>query len=362
VSRPDPTARDWQHVRRLVAEGVRELRDLRASIMRARMVSVAGLLERAPLIVRGLCKASGKLVKLTIDAGRAEVDKAVADRIFPAIVHLLRNAVDHGIGSPAERRAHGKGEEGHIHVTCIEHAGRELELVVADDGAGIDRERVARRASAPVPETESELLDLVARAGLSTLDTATQTSGRGLGLDIVKRIATELGGELRLQTTRDVGTTFTLRVPVSITIMDAFSLQCGAETFVVPVSSVDTLTEVAPEWVTETPEPGRKTSRVRLLHHRGATMPLFTLSSLLGLATPPLARSQAVIVRKERSMFAFEVDRLLGKQEVVVRPVKDPLVLVDGVSGSTDLGDGRPTLVLDLLGLIARKHGLEARA
>jgi two-component system chemotaxis sensor kinase CheA len=192
---------------------------------------------------------------------------------------------------------------------------------------------------------------------LSTLDAATHTSGRGLGIDIVKEIAVgELGGELLLSTTPGAGTTFTLRVPVSITIMDAFALECGGETFVVPVSAVDALTDITAEAVSETPEPSRRSAHVRLLRHRGNTIPLFSLGSLLGMPSTRSERSKAVIVRRQEDSFAFEVDRMLGKQEVVVRPVNDPLVEVDGVSGSTDLGDGRPTLVLDLLGLMGREQ------
>jgi two-component system chemotaxis sensor kinase CheA len=302
-----------------------------------------------------LSKSSKKAVELTIDAGKAELDKAVADRLFPVIVHLLRNAVDHALEPVEERRRLGKPEAGQIRVTCTEHAGSQLELVISDDGGGIDRARVAARAGTPVPETDAELLELITRPGLSTQEGVTQTSGRGLGMDIVKRIAVgELGGELHLKTTQSVGTTFTLRVPVSITIMDAFSLQCGGETFVVPVSTVDDLAEIMPEAVTDTPEPKRGVSHVRLLNHRGNTMPLFRLSSLLGVSGSPAARPKAVIVRKQSEAFAFEVDRMLGKQEVVIRPLKDPLVDVQGIAGSTDLGDGRPTLVLDLLGLIQR--------
>jgi two-component system chemotaxis sensor kinase CheA len=349
---------DLRRVSRLVADGSRELRDLRAAIMRARMVSVAELLERAPLIVRGASKASKKQVQLVIDAGRAELDKSVADRLFPAVVHLLRNAVDHAIEGPEERKNLGKPEEGTIRVTCVEQGGSQLSLVIEDDGRGIDRERVARRAQSPVPETDAELLELITRPGLSTLDAATQTSGRGLGMDIVKRIAVdELGGELSLETRANQGTTFTLHVPVSVSIIDVFSLKCGDETFVVPVSAVDDLAELGEGSVMTTPEPSRRSSQVRLFRHRGKTMPLFRLSRLLGVSAPPVQRPKALIVRKQNEAFAFEVDHMLGKQEVVVRPVKDPLVNVAGISGSTDLGDGRPTLVLDLLGLMARAVG-----
>jgi len=353
-------AGDLRRVSRLVSEGSRELRDLRAAIMRARMVSVAELMERAPLIVRGASKASKKQVHLTIDSGRAELDKSVADRLFPAVVHLLRNAVDHAIEPPEERKARGKPEEGTIRVTCVEEGGSQLSLVIEDDGRGIDRERVALRAASPIPETDAQLLELITRPGLSTLEAATQTSGRGLGMDIVKRIAVDdLGGELELETRPHLGTKFTLRVPVSVTIIDVFSLQCGDETFVVPVSAVDDLAELSDGAVTTTPDVQRS-SHVRLLRHRGVTMPLFKLSRLLGMAIPSVQRPKALIVRKQNEVFAFEVDCMLGKQEVVVRPIKDPLVDVPGVSGSTDLGDGRPTLVLDLLGLMS--HELDARS
>jgi two-component system chemotaxis sensor kinase CheA len=144
--------------------------------------------------------------------------------------------------------------------------------------------------------------------------------------------------------------------------MDAFSLACGDETFVVPVSMVDDLVEISPEAVSPTPEPQRRAEHVRLLRHRGGTMPLFRLSALLGMPTSAPLRPKALIVKKQSELFAFEVDRMLGKQEVVVRPVKDPLVSVVGVSGSTDLGDGRPTLVLDLLGLLRLERSARAGA
>ncbi|MGK3964628.1 chemotaxis protein CheA [Sorangium sp. So ce118] len=395
---------DVRDLAEILREHDRQLRDLRGAIMRARMISVTELLERVPLVVRGLGRATGKEVRIEIDAGKAELDKAVAERIFPAIVHLLRNAVDHAIEAPAERRRLGKPEEGVIRVSCFERSNNQLELSVADDGRGIDRAQVARRAGRPAPETDAALLDLITLPGLSTLDQATKTSGRGLGMDIVRRIAVEqLGGELSVSTARAAGTTFTLRIPLTLTIVDAFSFLCGDQAFVTPVAGVEEVMEIDPARIFRGPAPGRARGvadltalgrargmaalpppggahggtalppapgraqrgaelpaalpgRARggteLIERRGEVVPIVNLGALFELGDA--AASRALVVRRNGAPFAFGVTRVLGQQEVVVRPLEDPLVKVPGVSGSTDLGDGRPTLVLDLVTLSGR--------
>jgi two-component system, chemotaxis family, sensor kinase CheA len=341
-------------LREIVDESGQQLRDLRAAIMQARMVSVAELLERVPLLVRGLGRATGKAVRLELDAGRAEVDKAVGERIFPAVVHLVRNAVDHAIEPPAERRAAGKPETGGIRVSCFERGDGRLELAVSDDGRGVDREAVARRAGRPPPRDDEELLELLALPGLSTASATTTTSGRGMGVDIVRRTAEELGGELRVETERGVGTTFTLRVPLSITIVDAFAFSSSGRAYVVPVSGVEEIIEVEPGRAARPPRPGSRLS-VELTERRGQPVPLIRLDDVLGTARAEGSEaSRAIVVRRGSSPFGFVVDRMLGQQEVVVRPVDDPLVKVIGIAGATDLGDGRPTLVLDLYALATR--------
>ena len=343
----------------VIAENGRQLRDLRASIMRARMVPVAELLERIPLIVRGLSKATGKEVRLSIATGKAELDKSVAERIFPAIVHLVRNAVDHALEPPAERLAAGKPESGLLTVACHERSDSQLELTVSDDGRGVNGPALARRAGVPVPVTADALLELLTRPGLSTKSEVTTTSGRGVGMDVVKRIAVEeLGGQLSLQTAAGKGTTFVLRIPLSITIVDAFSFVCGGETFVVPVAMVEEIQEIDLTRVVRGPDrrrvarggaERRRVSRgTDMIQRRGEAVPVLRLDELLGLVAADEARRKAIIVRRNGEPFAFAVDRLLGQQEVVVRPLEDVLVRVHGISGTTDLGDGRPTLVLDL--------------
>lgn len=349
---------DVRELNAILAENARQLRDLRASIMSARMVPISEVLNRVPLLVRGLTRSLGKPVRLQLSLGTVEVDKAVGDRIFPAVVHLLRNALDHGLEPLEERRAKGKPDEGVLTVGCKDDGGTHLELSVADDGRGIDAAAVAAKAGMPEPKNDAELLDLIAQPGLSTRAHADATSGRGMGMDIVRRVATDLGGVLQLSTVAGRGTTFTLRVPLSITIVDAFTFQAGPQAYAVPVSSVEEIIEVDPAQVIYPPAP-RGPEHGRLIHRRGEPVTLLNLGELFGIEAAKDAR-RALIVRRNGEAFAFGVTKMLGQQEIVVRPLEDPLVQVRGVSGATDLGDGKATLVLDL---IAMSHAtLQRRA
>jgi two-component system chemotaxis sensor kinase CheA len=338
----------------IVSDNARQLRDLRGCITRARMVPVRELLERVPLIVRGMNRSTGKQVRLEIDVGRAELDKAVAERVFPAIVHLVRNAIDHAIEGPAERKALGKPEQGLVSVSCFEHSNSELELCVTDDGRGLDAAAIARRAGRDVPKNEQELLELITLPGFSTVDLATSSSGRGMGMEIVQRIAVNtLGGSLGLRTTRGRGSVFTLKIPLSISIIDAFAFACGEQPFVVPVSMVEEIIELDAVRVVSPPSPAGK-MQLLLLEHRGRSVPLVQLAHLLAMNGASALARKALIVRQGEQPFAIGVDRMLGQQEVVVRPLEDPLVKVTGIAGATDLGDGKPTLVLDLIGLVGK--------
>jgi two-component system chemotaxis sensor kinase CheA len=342
---------DVRELSQVLNDQTRELRQLRATVTRARMVSLSQLLERVPLLVRGMSASSGKQVRLAIEAGRAELDKGVADRVFPAILHLIRNAIDHGIEPAAEREKAGKAGPGVVSLLCLERSDNQLELCINDDGRGIDRERVAQKAGVHVPKDEAALLALITRPGLSTQEVATDRSGRGMGMDIVKRIVVEtLGGALSLTTAPGRGTTFTLRIPLSISILDSLSFQCGNQVFVVPLAAVEEIVDLSAARILKSPTPNQRGAAVSMLRQRDADIPLVPLSALFAMAKSGPAQS-AVIVRKGEQRFGFEVDRMLSQQEVVIRPLSDPLVKVPGVSGTTDLGDGLPTLVLDLLSL-----------
>lgn len=360
VARQRAAGIDSRELHLITGDFGRQLRDLRSAVMRARMVPVRELFERVPLVVRGMTRGGDKQVDVHIDGGDAELDKAVAERLLGPIVHLVRNAVDHGIGSPAERLAAGKPERARLDLTARARGDNTLEVVIEDDGRGIDAEAVARRAGRPTPTDSRELLDLLATPGFSTRDRATTSSGRGMGVDIVRRVvAGELGGVLELDTEPGRGTRFKLRVPVSVSIIDAFTFTCGGQPFAVPVGLVEEIVEVDPARVLVLPSFSRSRA-TDLLDRRGEAVPLIELDRLFQLEPQPVLRRKAIIVRREDQSFAFSVDRMLGQQEVVLRPIEDPLVRVPGVTGSTDLGDGQPTLVLDLLALAPRGKGAVA--
>jgi two-component system chemotaxis sensor kinase CheA len=344
---------DVRALQHIVQENGRQLRDLRGSIMRARLIPAAEMLERVPLLVRGLARTTGKQITLDLDAGRAELDKAVAERIFAAIIHLVRNAVDHGLETPAERVRAGKPPAASLRMTCFERSSRHLELTIEDDGRGIDGAALARRAGRPLPVSDEGLLALMIIPGVSTREAATTTSGRGMGMNIVKRtIVDELAGELSVRSAAGKGTTFVMRVPMSITIVDAFSFRCGHQPFVVPVSVVEEIVEVDPAAVTRAPS-GKGRAELRMLERRGAAVPLVNLDGIFHLTPERTVTRKAIVVRRNGQPFAFEVDQMVGQQEVVVRPLEDPLIRRPGIVGSTDLGDGQPTLVLDLISLSA---------
>lgn len=332
----------------VISENTRQLKRLRAAITVARMVPLTELLQRLPLVVRGLTKDSRKSVNVIIQAGSAEVDKAVADKIFPAVVHLIRNAVDHAIETCDERALAKKPEEATISIICDDSSGSSLMLSVSDDGRGIDREAVARKAGKTPAGSDEELLKQITTPGLSTRDGVTQTSGRGMGMDIVKRTIEVLGGTLAMQTTPGIGTTFTLRVPVSVTIVDVLSFVSGGQTFVTPVSMINEIVEIDPSAVTPLPSTTEQGPETRLIQRRGSAIPMFALDSVLHRRRDSKVPSKALVIDQGRGAIAFGVDRMLGQQEVVVRPLDEALVRSPGMAGATDLGDGRPTLVLDL--------------
>jgi two-component system chemotaxis sensor kinase CheA len=369
LDRLEESGADTRDLRAILADNARRLRDLRAAILRIRMVPMGAVLERLPLVVRGLARTSGKQVRLELDVGSAELDKTVAERLFPALVHLVRNAVDHGVEAPDERRAAGKSEVATLTIRST-MLDRNVEVRVSDDGRGVDRAAAAAKAGAAVPATDAGLLDLLCRAGLSTRTEVDTTSGRGLGMDIVRKIVVHrLGGELALETQPGLGTTFVLRVPLTVAIVDAFVVRCGGERFAVPVPVVDEIVELAEERLVTGPRPPRPAVGSRgeaptpqLFARRGRTVPVLDLAHALALPNPSRSPHGLVVRRGADELAAWAVDRVLGQQEIVVRPLVDPLVSSPGIAGSTDLGDGRATLVLDLLSLWAYIGSSEGRA
>jgi two-component system, chemotaxis family, sensor kinase CheA len=348
---------DVRMLRALLDENARHLRRLRQSVLELRMVPLRDVLEPLPLIVRGMRNRTGKKARLQIDVGQTELDKAVADRIFPALVHLVRNAFDHGIEMPVPRRDSGKPEEGTIRIDATAQSSTHLSIEVSDDGAGIDVTRVAAKAGREAPEDDTRLLEILTLPGFSMRDTVSTTSGRGLGMDIVQKAVETLGGELSLVNRPGRGASFSLRVPLTVAMIDAFSFEAGAQKFLVPVTMVDEIVEVDPAAITAPPRASSAVG-VDLIRRRGESMPIVSLMRVLDRAgnraqADAAIEPKAIVVRRLGEPYAFGVRRMLGKHEVLVRPLTDPLVDAPGIAGSADLGDGRPTLVVDLLTLTA---------
>lgn len=356
LARVAGSGQDVRTLRSQLEDDRRELRRLRAVLLALRMVPLRQVLEPVPLIIRGMRSSSGKDVRLAVDVGDAELDKTVAERLLPALVHLVRNAVDHGIEVPRIRRECGKPETGTVRLTAVAVAGAMLEICVADDGGGIDAEAVARRAGAPVPTDDAALLDLLTAPGFSTREAVTLTSGRGIGLDVVRQTMDALGGSFELINEPGRGTAFRLRAPLTVAILDAFAFEAGGERYLAPIAVVDAIVELDPERIVHPPDADREAA-VDLVELRGEVLPLVSLPRALGLARGN-AETKAMIVRRASQRVAFSISRMLGRHEVLVRPIVDPLVRVAAISGSADLGDGRPTLVVDLQRLA---HGLALR-
>jgi two-component system chemotaxis sensor kinase CheA len=329
----------------------RQLRDLRSAILRARMVRVAEVLEPLTMLLRSLVRPGIKEARLEIDVRDTELDKAVADRLMPALIHLVRNAVDHAIEPVVERSRLGKPNAGRVTIHCRE-SGNLLELTVRDDGRGIDRAAIEKKLGHAVADDDA-LLEAITTPGFSTREQASETSGRGLGMDIVRRIVVnDLGGELDMTTEAGVGTTFTLRVPLTIAIIDVFSFECGKQPFVVPVAAIEEIFDLADHVRTEGPTRARGGLRMSLLERRGKPLPVVALGDMLDLDGHDAKK--ALVVKRNGEPFAFAVDRVLGRHEVVVRPIEDELGRAPGIAGATDLGDGKPTLLLDLIELGGR--------
>ena len=342
---------DTRELQQVAGEHARQLRDLRGAILQVRMVPVSEVLERVPLLVRSLQRATQKRVRLEIAAEGAELDKSVAERLLPVIIHLVRNAVDHGLELGDDRVRAGKPPEGLVRIASAEHSNTRLELTIADDGRGIDRDAVGRRLGHAAPADDADLLAILCQPEFSTKDTATATSGRGMGMDIVRRVVVDdLGGELSMRSQAGIGTSFVLRVPLTIAIVDAFIAECAGQRFVIPVAATEEILELAPEDITRVPSAVR--SVVGLTQRRGRALPVVDLATALG-AVPSGSARKALVIRRGVESFAFLIDRVLGQQEAVMRPLVDPLVRVPGIAGASDLGDGRATLVLDLPGLLS---------
>lgn len=324
--------------------------DLQELIMAARMVPIGPVFRQHGRTVRDLARRRGKLARLVLEGEGVEVDTAVMEHVRDPLLHMIHNAVDHGIEAPEVRRARGKDPQGTLVLRATREAGS-MVIQVVDDGAGLDRRRIAELAAArglceaAERVTEEEAARLVFEPGLTTAAAVTETSGRGVGMDVVLRNVEALRGSVAIESAAGQGTTVTVRVPLTLAVIQGFRVGVGGETYVLPLDAVVECLEL----------PAEETAAFALwgvAGLRGKPLPYLRLRHHLGVEGPRPRRENVVVVRHGAQTAGLAVDTLHGEGSTVVKPLGAPLQAVPGVSGSSILGNGRVALILDVAGLL----------
>jgi two-component system chemotaxis sensor kinase CheA len=331
----------------------RNVRELQESVMRVRMVPISFVFSRFPRMVRDLSQRLDKQVEIKMTGGETELDKTVLEKIGDPLVHLVRNCVDHGIEAPEVRQAAGKAPCGTVHLHAY-HRGSNIQVEVSDDGGGLKKDRIlvkARERGLLGPNdapSDEEVYALIFLAGFSTADQATDISGRGVGMDVVRRNVEDLGGSIEVRSEPGRGSRFTITLPLTLAIVDGQTVAVGDETYIVP------LTTIVESLQMSTASINRLGNRGELLAFRGDYLPVVRLQELF--ASPrresvPEGGGLVMVVEGDGRRVGLCVDELLGQQQVVVKTLEENYGHVDGVAGATILGDGAVALILDVAGL-----------
>ncbi len=334
----------------------RNTRDLQASVMSIRMIPMSIVFSRFPRMLRDLAAKFGKKVDFVTQGEATELDKGLVEKITDPLTHLVRNSCDHGIELPAERLALGKPEQGTI-TLAASHQGGSIVIEVRDDGRGLSRDKLLRKArergiDAPDSMSDSEVWSLIFAPGFSTADEVTDVSGRGVGMDVVKRNITSLGGSVEIDSAEGYGMRVSVRLPLTLAIMDGMSIGVGDEVYILPLSSVIESFQVQPGMVRTIGGSGR------VVEVRNEFMPVLELEQVFKVPRNEAASGSAimVVVEAEAGRVALLVDELLGQQQVVVKNLEANYRRVEDVSGATIMGDGRVALILDVGSMVRRSR------
>jgi two-component system, chemotaxis family, sensor kinase CheA len=328
----------------------RELQQMATSL---RMVPIRATFRRMARLVRDVAAKAGKDVDFVVSGEDTELDKIVVDRISDPLVHALRNAVDHGIESPAERLAAGKPARGRIELRAF-HAGGAIHVEICDDGRGVDAEAILTRARERGLVGEDErpdergLLDIVFAPGFSTAKSVTDVSGRGVGMDVVKRTVEELRGRVDLRTRAGEGTTLAIRLPLTLAIIDGMTLRVGDERYVLPLLSIQRSVRPTAEQISNV------VGRGEMLALDGELVPVIRLHRLFSTpgAQTDLTKAVVVIIDDNGAHAGLVACELLGQQQTVIKPLGEGLPEQPGVAGGAIMSDGRVGLILDAAGLV----------
>ena len=330
----------------------RNTRDLQEAVMSVRMLPVEFVFSRFPRMVRDLASRLGKRVNLRTSGEGTELDKGVIERIVDPLVHLVRNSVDHGLETPELREAAGKNPVGTVTLSAS-HQGGHIVIEIIDDGRGLNRERILAKAAErglPVSDQmpDGEVWKLIFHPGLSTAEQVTDVSGRGVGMDVVRQNIAALGGDIDIESVLGQGTRVTIRLPLTLAILDGMTVSVGNEIFVLPLG-----------YVVESLQPGpgdikRVTGANRVLKVRSEYVPIHDMGEVFNVPRGPdtVRLGTVVVVENGGRKLALEVDELVGQQQVVVKSIESNYKRINGIAGATILGDGRVALIVDIVSII----------
>ncbi len=344
----------YMELREKISELFRISSSLQESIMRARMVPVGELFSRFKRVVRDISRELGKEVELVIEGEDTELDKKVVDRLADPLVHLVRNAIDHGIEPPEEREIKGKPRKGTVYLSAA-HEGNHVIISVADDGRGIDLEKVKSKAvekglisrQEADSLTEDEILDLIFLPGFSTSNRVSELSGRGVGMDVVKRVVEELNGYVEVYTEKDQGTEVVIYLPLTLAIIQAILFRVGDEIYALPIASIKEMVEISADDI-------YKVNEREVIKLRERVVSVLRLDELLE-AEKRLSyfeKAPVIVVSYRDEDIAFLVHELMDTQDIVIKPLSQHYRDIEGVAGASILGDGTVCLILDPQGLI----------
>ena len=332
----------------------RNTRDLQECVMSIRMIPMSTVFSRFPRMLRDLANKMGKKFDLVLQGEATELDKGLVEKITDPLTHLVRNSLDHGIEMPEQRLAAGKSEAGTL-TLAASHQGGSIVIEVRDDGRGMNREKILRKArerGMDVPDTlpDSEVWQLIFAPGFSTADVVTDVSGRGVGMDVVKKNITALNGSVEIDSAEGVGMRVAIRLPLTLAIMDGMSVGVGEEVYILPLSSVVESFQVNPDDVNTVAQGSQ------LVKVRDEYMPVIAMEKIFKVARAENEKTSdiMVVVESDGSRVALLVDELLGQHQVVVKNLESNYRKVPNVSGATILGDGTVALILDTISMVNR--------
>jgi two-component system, chemotaxis family, sensor kinase CheA len=340
----------------------RNLRDLQDAALAIRMIPIAFVFNRFPRMVRDLAQKLGKKIELTVAGEATELDKALIEKITDPLTHLIRNAIDHGIEMPGARMAAGKPEIGRVTLRA-NHLGGSIVIEVIDDGRGLPRDSIlaiARQRGIAVSDSmsDSQVWQIIFAPGFSTAEQITDISGRGVGMDVVRRNIHEMGGRVEVHTTPNAGTRISIKLPLTLAILEGMSVRVGKEIFIIPLSHItESLRPTAASVSTVA-------GRGRVVVVRGEYLPVISLADAFNLPgdTQRYDDGILVILEAEGGKTALLIDELMGQHQVVIKSLETNYRKVAGVSGATIMGDGRVALILDAAHIVGLCHSRLDRA